>query len=255
MIESGVAYVCERRVPHLSGAIFAQIPSLNVPGAYILSAVLPGPFQPIILQRKPAPFNHPDWVFELKYDGFRSLAYVDDGGTRLVSRNGNTFKSFPELTEAVGRELSGVSTVIDGEIVCLDKRGHPDFNALFYRRGTPCLYAFDLLWLDGRDIRSLPLIERKTLLRRIIPSSRLGRVRYLDYVEGRGCELFEQVCDLDLEGIVAKRADSTYSEKARWHKIRNVSYSQWAGRDEMFDKEPIADSPSWDGCAAACASI
>jgi bifunctional non-homologous end joining protein LigD len=103
--------------------------------------VLPGPFQPIILQRKPAPFNHPDWVFELKYDGFRSLAYVDQERTRLVSRNENTFKSFPELTDAVGRELAGVSAVFDGEIVCLDERGHPDFNALFYRRGTPCLLS------------------------------------------------------------------------------------------------------------------
>src|SRR3954469_25612187 len=138
-------------------------------GLDILSAVLPGPFQPIILQRKPAPFNHPDWVFELKYDGFRSLAYVDSESTRLVSRNGNTFKSFPELTDAVGRELARLSAVLDGEIVCLDERGHSDFNALFYRRGTPYFYAFDLLWLDGCDIRSLRLVERKTLLRQVIP--------------------------------------------------------------------------------------
>jgi bifunctional non-homologous end joining protein LigD len=220
----------------------------------ILQAVFPAPpkIAPVIVHPRPAPFDHPDWLFELKYDGFRSLAYVQEESTRLVSRNGNTFKTFPELTEAVGRELAGVSAVLDGEIVCLDERGHPDFNALFYRRGRPYLYAFDLLWLDGRDIRSFPLIERKTLLRRIIPVPHLGRVRYLDHIEGRGCELFKRVCELDIEGIVAKRADSTYSAGARWYKIRNADYSEW-GRDEMFDNEPVAELPLWDKCAAACA--
>jgi bifunctional non-homologous end joining protein LigD len=76
-------------------------------------------FQPLTLGRKTEPFSHPDWLFEVKWDGFRALLYSDQAGVRLVSRNGNTFKSFPELCEGLARDLRGRRCVLDGEIVCV----------------------------------------------------------------------------------------------------------------------------------------
>jgi bifunctional non-homologous end joining protein LigD len=101
-------------------------------------------FQPMPLSRKPAPFDHPEWVFELKYDGFRSLAVIQNGRTELISRNGHPFNSFDTLRKALTAPGDGKS-VLDGEIVCLDKRGRPQFNDLLFHRGEPCFFAFDLL--------------------------------------------------------------------------------------------------------------
>jgi bifunctional non-homologous end joining protein LigD len=96
--------------------------------------------------------------------------------------------------------------------------------------------AFDLLWLDGKDLRSRPLRERKRLLRRIMPRVQ-SRVRYVDYVEGRGVDLFRAACEHDIEGIVAKWAGGTYQSGAKtsWLKVRNPEYSQWDGRRDLFD--------------------
>ena len=117
-------------------------------------------FQPMPLSRKPAPFDHPEWVFELKYDGFRSLAVIQNGRTELISRNGHPFNSFTELRKALTAPGDG-KTVLDGEIVCLDKRGRPQFNDLLFHRGEPCFFAFDLLMSDGRDLRTERLTDRK----------------------------------------------------------------------------------------------
>lgn len=94
-------------------------------------------FQPIALGRLAEPFSHPDWLFEVKWDGFTSLVYVNDGVCRLVSRNGNTFKSFPALSEAIPAELRTRSAILDGEIVCLDHHGKSQFEDLMFRRGEP----------------------------------------------------------------------------------------------------------------------
>jgi ATP-dependent DNA ligase len=91
-------------------------------------------FQPLPLSRARAPFSHPDWLFEIKWDGFRALLYSDNNGVRLVSRNGNTFKSVPLLGEGLARDLKGRRCVLDGEIVCLDADGKPQFSNLLFRR-------------------------------------------------------------------------------------------------------------------------
>src|ERR1700674_3942777 len=101
-------------------------------------------------------------------DGFRALAHVGPDETRLVSRRGNVYKRFTELAAAIHIELN-CEAVLDGEIVCLNENGRPQFYDLLRRRGAPVLYAFDLLWLDGDDLRSRSLIERKRLLRSIVP--------------------------------------------------------------------------------------
>src|SRR5438034_2423450 len=107
--------------------------------------------------RRPTPFSHPDCVFEIKYDGFRALAYLDPSGVRLISRNGKRFGSFTDLSAGLEFGLKAKNAILDGEIVCLDENGCSQFKNLLFRRGTARFCAFDLLWLNGRDLRSLKL--------------------------------------------------------------------------------------------------
>jgi bifunctional non-homologous end joining protein LigD len=126
------------------------------------------------------------------------------------------------------------NAVLDGEIVCLDETGRSIFKDVLYRRGEPIFYAFDLLWLNGRDLRSLPLLKRKDRLQRLLDVRRPERVLFAKHIEARGIKFFHAVCESDCEGIVAKRKDGTYSARGRtW--IKNPNYSQGEGRGEMFD--------------------
>src|SRR5262249_4693850 len=183
------------------------------------------PFQPMPLQKKRLPFDHPDWFFELKLDGFRCLARIDHGRTKLISRNGNTFASFQQLQQNIDESLPNDSAVLDGEIVCLDRKGKSRFNDLLFRRGEPCFFAFDLLFANGRDLRIAQLSDRKHELRRLLaPLPANSRVRYADHIDTFGTRLFERVCALDLEGIVAKQKFAPYTsdrEISTWYKIRN----------------------------------
>jgi bifunctional non-homologous end joining protein LigD len=96
-------------------------------------------FQPMPLSRKPLPFDHPEWIFELKYDGFRSLAIIEHGRSQLISRNGHPFNSFADLRRAIAASAPNTEkTVLDGEIVCLDKVGRPQFRDLLFHRAEPC---------------------------------------------------------------------------------------------------------------------
>ena len=106
------------------------------------------------LRRRAEPFNHPDWIFEIKWDGFRALAYVEDGRCRLVSRNGNEFKSFSGLNVALPLECRAKRAVLDGEIVCLDKRGNSQFRDLLFRRGERELCRYLLRWGSCCALRS-----------------------------------------------------------------------------------------------------
>jgi bifunctional non-homologous end joining protein LigD len=210
-------------------------------------------------------------LFELKWDGFRALLYSGEDGVRLVSRNGNTFKSFPDVCEGLARDLKGHRCVLDGEIVCFDPRGKPLFSDLLFRRAEPRFIAFDILWDDhaktgddevnsrfhnGEDLRYLPLIDRKLRLHAIVPK-RAGRLLYCDHINWDGDGLFRLACEHDLEGIVAKRKSDPYlPEHASCLKIRNQNYSQWVGREELFERERGRDPDFqvWDECALACES-
>lgn len=180
------------------------------------------------------PFDHPDFLFELKHDGFRALAHVWDGNCELVSRKRNSYKSFNELRESLSK-LKVNNAVIDGELVCLDSEGRSIFNELLFRRGRPTFYAFDLLYLNGRDMRQLPLIERKEKLRALIERSALPDVLCGKYIEGRGVDLFNEVVRCNLEGVVAKRKTGTYATVSGWLKIKNPNYTQSEGRHELFE--------------------
>ena len=212
------------------------------------------PALPTLAARSRHPFSHPDWLFEIKWDGFRSLAQVDNGRCRLISRKRNEFKSFGALNEAIVRELKTKSAVLDGEIVCLDEDGKPQFRDLLFRRGEPRFIAFDILWLDGEDLR--PLTDRKHRLRSVIPS-RSERLMYCDHVDHDGVSLFELACQGDLEGVVAKcKTDPYLDGHARWLKIRNRGYTQWAGREKLFERERGSDPDGqlWESCVTACVS-
>jgi bifunctional non-homologous end joining protein LigD len=212
-------------------------------------------FQPMLLGRRAEAFSHPDWLFELKYDGFRALAFVEDGECRLVSRNGNTFKSFESLRLSLPRDLRTRAAVLDGEIVCLDNKGRPNFGDLFYRHGDPIFVAFDLLHASGQETRHLPLADRKAELRRVL-RPRMRSILYCSHVERDGEDLFKLACQHDLEGIVAKHRFGPYlggREETTWFKIRNRSYSQWDGRNEMFERRHEPVLAGWDSCSMAAA--
>jgi bifunctional non-homologous end joining protein LigD len=198
--------------------------------------------KPMELSRRMEPFDDADWIFELKHDGFRGVAYIADGQCKLVSRKNYSYKSFTLLRTAIAKELRVEDAILDGEIVCLDAQGRSVFKELLYRRSNPFFYAFDLLWLNGRDLRQLPLLERKRMLRRLIRGKH-SRLIYAHHVKSRGCELFQLICEQNLEGIVAKRKDGFYSSSAKWIKIKNPNYTQAEGRHELFESLRSARSP------------
>ena len=210
------------------------------------------------LLKRPLPFDDPDWLYELKYDGFRALAVIEHGRTRLISRNGHPFASFSALAESISDSLPNVRAVIDGEICSLDRRGRPQFKNLLFRRGNPpCFFAFDLLTY-GKDLRTERLLDRKQELRRLLARA-CAPLKYTEYINGHGMALFQRVCELDLEGIVAKQKLGPYvteREASTWFKILNREYSQKDGREELFERErhqePVA---GWHSCELACAGV
>jgi bifunctional non-homologous end joining protein LigD len=193
-------------------------------------------FSPIIPVRRPDIFDSSDWVYELKYDGFRALAYIDEGRCRFVSRKGNEMKRFDALCSAIGKRVKVRTAVLDGEIVALNESGMPAFYHLMRRKCQPVYFAFDVLWLNGEDLRELPLLERKKILRSILPqkSSWIGYVSFIRHTRAK--RLFELVKAKDLEGLVAKRKDAKYTPAARWFKVLNPTYSQKVGRQEFFER-------------------
>jgi bifunctional non-homologous end joining protein LigD len=188
--------------------------------------------KPVLRSR---PFDHSDYLFELKYDGFRAMAYIQNGTCELVSRKRNVFQIFKPLNVWLAENLRVQDAIIDGEVCCLDESGKPCFNDLTTGARDRYFAAFDLLWLDGEDLRGLALIERKKRLAAIVPAPP-DFLLYVDHVEERGRDLFAAICAQDLEGIVAKPTDSTYDpDRTKWFKIKNPNYSQREGRREMFN--------------------
>jgi bifunctional non-homologous end joining protein LigD len=192
--------------------------------------------QPIAPKRIQAPFDHTEFVFELKMDGWRCLAYIENGACRLISRKQNQYKSFRPLTAALAK-LPVQNTIIDGEVVCLDAKGKSVFLDLKRpRKADAILYCFDLLWINNEDLRNLPLLERKERLRQLIRASRNRSLLYASHMERHGVRLFQAICEQDCEGIVGKYKRGTYTTApVSWVKILNPSYSQKRDRREMFE--------------------
>jgi bifunctional non-homologous end joining protein LigD len=198
---------------------------------------MPTLHSPMRLLRIPEPFDHPEFVFEPKIDGFRALAYIRGHHCELISRNGHVCKSWPQLAQEIAHAVRAHDAVLDGEICCLDSDGRSNFYKLLFRRDGPHFYAFDLLSVNGEDVRGLPLIERKRRLLRIMPKVE-SRLLFLDHIPGRGQDLYRAACARDLEGIVGKWAKGTYQSDGRctsWVKIKNPEYSQIEARYELFE--------------------
>jgi bifunctional non-homologous end joining protein LigD len=191
---------------------------------------------PLIPVRRRDLLQSAEWVYEVKHDGFRAIAYVGGGRCRFVSRRGNEMKRFADLSACIAKELRVKDAVLDGEIVALDRAGRPAFYDLMKRQCQAVYYAFDLLWLNGRDLRGLSLLERKKILRSVVPrkSSCIGFVSHVD----RGAlKLFELVKKEDLEGLVVKRKDGKYAQQTLWYKVLNPSYTQKTARQEFFQRQ------------------
>ena len=184
-------------------------------------------FKPMLATPADQPFNAPDWIFEMKWDGYRAIADWRKGKLKLYSRNGLSFiQKYPIVAEALTNLPH--EAVLDGEIVVMDEKGRPRFQMLQEYDSDPrqpiAYYVFDLLFLDGEDLRDLPLLHRKELLQTFIASMKNNTIRYSDHVQEQGKKFFKQVIKLDFEGMVAKKADSIYSAGLRsneWLKIKH----------------------------------
>jgi len=196
---------------------------------------IPTAITPMLASVTEKPFDNPDWVFEIKWDGYRAVAFLENDTVRLVSRNHNDLSPrYPEL-KVLADAVQAKNAILDGEVVVLDETGRPSFSLMQQRTGIrahgrqaapnrdlPILYyAFDVLYVDGYDLRRVTLEDRKRVLQEILKPSEI--VRFSDHYPGeQGTALFEVAKQKGLEGILAKKRDSCYEERRsrEWLKIK-----------------------------------
>jgi bifunctional non-homologous end joining protein LigD len=195
---------------------------------------MPTAIQPMLASIAEDPFDDPNWLFEIKWDGYRVVSFIGNGKVRMVSRNQNDLgPRYPELRE-LPNLVNAKTAILDGEVVVLDEQGRPSFSLMQQRTGIrahgrqgaarpdlPIIYyLFDLIYLDGYDLRRVGLDDRKRALRQILPPGEL--VRFSDHHAGQGRALFQVAKQKGLEGIVAKRCNSCYEERRtrEWLKIK-----------------------------------
>ena len=177
-----------------------------------------------------------EWVHEIKFDGYRLLAYVENGSVRLVTRNDNDWtRKFPAIYAAVAK-LKAKSAVLDMEAVVLDAAGKSSFQAMQQALGESGdaqsiqAFVFDLLHLDGKDLRREPLTSRKAALEKLLKKSRQDKfLHYSDHIAGQGADMLAKSCAMGLEGIVSKRADSPYSagRQKSWLKAKCIKRQEF----------------------------
>ena len=213
-----------------SNAVSSALQSLDGAAA----KTMPGAIHPMLATAVEEAFDDPSWLFEIKWDGYRAVAFIKDGILKLVSRNQNDLTGqYPELRD-LPKFVKAERAVVDGEIVALDDEGRPSFSLMQQRTGFRAdghrgarregvrviYYAFDLIYADGYDLRRVDLEERKSALRSLIENSPI--VHFSDHYPEKGLELFAAAKERGLEGIVAKRRNSCYEEKRsrEWLKIK-----------------------------------
>jgi bifunctional non-homologous end joining protein LigD len=191
------------------------------------AAPFPGDVKPMMATLTDKPFDSKDWIFEIKWDGYRVISKIKGSSITLTSRNLTSFDDkFHSIKKAL--KVFKKDMVIDGEVVAVDEDNKPSFQKLQnYQKtgvGNIVYYVFDLLWYKGYNTESLPVIERKQLLQSIMPEG--GNIFFCDHIEEKGIALFNEAKLAGLEGIIAKRSDSRYYENIRsknWLKIKTVS--------------------------------
>ena len=199
-----------------------------------IRAPMPQHIKPMLATLVDAPFDGDDWLFEIKWDGYRALTFIRNGKAHLVSRNQNDLTGqFPEVAEDLGR-VRAKTAIVDAEVVALDENGRPSFSLMQQRTGltgpgkfsapdaqVPIVcYCFDLLYVDGYNLMRVDLEKRKELLKAIVPTD--ARLRYSEHFIGHGTQLFDAASQQGLEGIVAKRRTSCYIQKRtrEWLKMK-----------------------------------
>ena len=197
-----------------------------------LASGLPA-IEPIVLTSHPEPFDDPDSFFEPKYDGFRGILYSSTNGCEIRSRRDFQFDRFNELCQRIRTVVGPKDFILDGEVVALNRQGKPVFRDLLRGQGFVAFAAFDLLWLDGTDMRQRPLLERKQALIELLPDDTAPLYKILT-LEEHGRALFSAIKKMDLEGIVAKRKSDPYTVATKWYKIKNAGYTQGEGRVDLF---------------------
>ncbi len=235
---SGMTVSEVRDGPTRAAKIASKIQSLGAPQRPVaLESVTP-----MLCESRKRPFTDPDWIFELKYDGYRLLAQGEGGASALRYRSGrDATQWFPDIAPVIAA-LPYSDFLLDGEVAVLDDDGRPNFLRMQQRTKLasprdirwaalehPVTYhVFDLLSFQGYDLRGLPLLTRRALLKEMLPSS--GPLRYVDYIAERGEEFFDKVNEMGLEGVVAKQLGSRYvSERSpQWLKIRNEQVDDFA---------------------------
>lgn len=184
----------------------------------------PHALKPMLATLVEAPFDKKNWLFEIKWDGYRAIAEIEDGKVSLYSRN---FLSFNNEFASIVEDLKQIphKTILDGEVIVLDPQGNPTFESIQNykkeKKGTLIYYVFDLLYLDGFDLCPLPLNKRKSLLQKMLPETQ--HVRYCDHIEEFGILFFRELVKKKLEGMVAKDGTSPYQLGKRsesWLKIK-----------------------------------
>jgi bifunctional non-homologous end joining protein LigD len=195
---------------------------------------MPLKVQPMLAVSTEKPFNDKEWLFEIKWDGYRAVSFIENGQVRLVSRNHNDLTAqFSEL-KILPAHVKANAAILDGEVVALDEEGRASFSLMQQRtgfrkygqrvageRGIPIVYyVFDLIYVDGYDLHKVNLEERKDVLQKILVPNE--QVRYSDHYPEQGLALFEVAKQRGLEGIVAKRRQSCYEERRtrEWMKIK-----------------------------------
>jgi len=201
-------------------------------------ARMPEIIHPMLATLVDEPFSDPEWIFETKWDGFRSVCFISKGKARFVSRNQiEMTPQYPELAN-ISKQIDAKEAILDGEIVALDEHGRPQFqllqNKLRIRSGSYAkarsaqilYFVFDLLYLDGYDLMACPVVERKAKLEQILRPASF--IKYSDHVEDEGEAFFREIAKFRLEGMIAKRAASKYVQKrtADWLKVKTVQRSE-----------------------------
>lgn len=199
---------------------------------------VPAIIRPMLATLVDEPFTDSEWIFETKWDGFRSVCFIDRGQARFVSRNQiEMTPQYPELVK-VPKQIDAKQAILDGEIVALDEHGMPRFqllqNKLRIRSGSYAkaakaqivYFVFDLLYYDGYDLMNCSVVERKALLEQVLRPASF--IKYSDHVAAEGEQFFREIEKFRLEGMLAKRAASKYVQKrtSDWLKVKTVMRSE-----------------------------
>jgi bifunctional non-homologous end joining protein LigD len=215
-----------------SSSLSATSSIKDLPGA--AKRPMPTRITPMLATSIDEPFNNPDWMFEIKWDGYRAVSFISNGKLRLVSRNHNDLTAqFHELHDLPSFVTAG-NAILDGEVVALDDQGRSSFSLMQQRTGirsggrraagdsaVPIVYyLFDIIYLDGYDLRRANFVDRKKVLSQVLAAD--NRFRYSDHFAENGIALFEAAKKQGLEGILAKKSDSFYEERRsrEWLKIK-----------------------------------